>query len=68
MLSLPEVDLAPLQAPLAVQVVALVAAQVRLLDCPLSIVVGVTLKVRTGAGTVGTGGGGAGAFTLTVID
>ena len=42
----------PLQAPLAVQVVALVVDQTRPLDCPTPIVDGFARKVSVGGDTV----------------
>ena len=56
--SLPEVALAPLQAPLAVQEVALVADQLRVLAWPAAIVAGLALKLSVGAGA---------AVTVTVV-
>jgi hypothetical protein len=58
-LALPLTGLVPLQAPLAVQLVASVLDQVRVEELPLVTEVGLALKE-----TVGTGG----AVTLTVTD
>jgi hypothetical protein len=55
----PEVASAPDHAPLAVQLVALVDDQVRVLEPPLVTLVGLALIVTVGAG---------GAVTVTVAD
>ena len=47
----PAVALLPLQPPEAVQEVALLEDQVKVLDWPLVIEVGLALKVRVGAGS-----------------
>jgi len=55
----PLVALLPDQAPEAVQAVAFVEDQVRVEDCPLSIVLGLALSVTCGARA---------AVTVTVAD
>lgn len=49
---LPEVDLVPLQAPLAVQVVALVVLQLSVEVWPEFMLVGLALNVRVGGCTL----------------
>jgi hypothetical protein len=58
--------LAPLQPLLAVHVVALLVDQVRVEDPPVTTVVGLALKLTTGAPGGGGGGGGGGAEPVTV--
>ena len=50
----PLVASAPLQAPLAVQLVAFVELQVRVDEPPLATLVGLALSVRPGRGTTVT--------------
>ena len=51
----------PLQPPEAVQLVALVEVQLRVADCPWSMLERDTDRFATGAG-----GGGGGCFTVTI--
>ncbi len=59
----PLVALLPLQAPEALQLVALVLLQVKVLDSPLLIVAGEAERLTVGAGFGGGGGGELSVFT-----